>query len=368
MFVKFLVCGWASVWLGLSLLTACKSIPKASSELESVVYSGRKWTDTAAIPVCVVNSEEVDPLLISDLASHVGQDYGLRAGIYFQGWKPCQQADYQRVMIRVYFQRVHNWNVSGSATAGGGLSAIGPNSLGCEECAGGTMLLKIGSEGRYPGTQGKFFDFIREQTRGTAVHEFGHALGLLHEHERSDGPGCQDFARSELPSQVRGVQFIGAYDPDSIMNYCHRPELSTLSSGDIAGLGFLYPEAAARVAGAGLDSKQSSSVPKVSEPSANQKAQESPCRPSVEHTVLMSRTIYSGAEILVSFRNACQDPLELIWLDEKGEMRSYGLIAPGAAKNMRTYEGHAWQFWNKSTGKLLRELRMAAWMQDLKVP
>lgn len=50
-----------------------------------------------------------------------------------------------------------------------------------------------------------------------ALHEFGHALGLRHEMNRRDDPGCI----YRQPGGDTGPQIqIGPYDPDSIMNYC----------------------------------------------------------------------------------------------------------------------------------------------------
>lgn len=53
--------------------------------------------------------------------------------------------------------------------------------------------------------------------KSIAVHEFGHAIGFAHEHNRPDTPGeCQE------PKQgSNGTLLLTPYDPNSVMNYCN---------------------------------------------------------------------------------------------------------------------------------------------------
>lgn len=71
----------------------------------------------------------------------------------------------------------------------------------------------------------------------SSLHEFGHVLGLVHEHNRPDRPlGCDE------PMGSLGDLFVGDYDPESIMNYCN-PVWNNggeLSEGDKTGIQELY--------------------------------------------------------------------------------------------------------------------------------
>jgi dipeptidyl aminopeptidase/acylaminoacyl peptidase len=50
----------------------------------------------------------------------------------------------------------------------------------------------------------------------------------------------------------------------------------------------------------------------------------------------------TGAETSITFRNRTTELVELFWLDEEGERRSYGRLDPEERRDQHTFAGHVW--------------------------
>jgi hypothetical protein len=74
-----------------------------------------------------------------------------------------------------------------------------------------------------------------------AIHEFGHALSIAHEHNRPDTPGeCQIRKKAQGPNG--DVIGLTPYDSKSVMNYCTKPygNNGNLTDSDVTTIQAMY--------------------------------------------------------------------------------------------------------------------------------
>ena len=173
-----------------------------------------------------------------------------RTVVRLNGWGDCASFITAKQKIRISF--TNNIDVKGSVA---GMSNIGAwdTSSDYQEIISGftyrpTLFINFQTFQVDQSNYG-FGYSLNVKTKNTLLHEFGHAIGLFHEHSR-EASTCAASAETEpwYHRFFKNQNFIKTrnFDPQSIMNYCFVDQMdanlmvASLSPGDVETINAIY--------------------------------------------------------------------------------------------------------------------------------
>lgn len=134
-----------------------------------------------------------------------------RTGVYFTGWKMCSAAPEADVIL--FYNKNNQFSDLHGIAAG-----YGP----------------VQNVEGYPNARSYAVISNSGMKKNTVLHEFGHVVGLAHEHDHPNAPICAGRVRQP---KFQGFEYT-LYDSKSVMSYCN--SFDKLSEKEAALLKKLY--------------------------------------------------------------------------------------------------------------------------------
>jgi hypothetical protein len=163
--------------------------------LHGDVIEASMWRHFDPLPVCWENPSDSYRAQMQLVQRAVTESWQAHSQLNFTGWQKCAKKNHG---IRIF------------------IADVGPNTQKVGQFVDGIrngVTLNFDFE-----TWGTTCLDTRDACiRSIAVHEFGHAIGFVHEQNNPKSPG-ECLAKAQGPDADR---FLTPYDPNSVMNYCN---------------------------------------------------------------------------------------------------------------------------------------------------